>query len=399
MKDGGQPEPRDRRRAEGRRPEEHGPIDPDVDERGQAPGPRLEDAREPPGQAEAASEAEDTDESVLDKEGTDHAKSIGAEGPAHGRLPGASHRPGQQEVGHVGTGDDEHEEHRHTEDDDRDAIRADQVVSQRHHAEANVGVRVGPGVLQTGREGGELRLDAFDRAGGCQQAEAPEAPPRPVRGLELLGRGPPERGSGKGVTGGDRIDEALGRYADHGVAASVEIDPPSDDLGIAAVDGPPEGVAQDDDGFVSGEIVLRREPSAQGRRHPDQREEARVDRGPQCAGGLAVRRRQGHRPRAPGAHVDELPRGGPHVVQVGLRCGGEDLVSTRRLEHHQPVGVRVRERAKQRAVQDGVHGGHPARARPEGQDRDEDKRRGPREAAQGVAHVGLEGAHGSGSPG
>ena len=72
---------------------------------------------------------------ALDEQLPDDAPARGAERDAHGDLARAVHRPRQQQVGHVGARDQQHEadraHHREEHDADRSAVEA--LVEGLHH--------------------------------------------------------------------------------------------------------------------------------------------------------------------------------------------------------------------------------------------------------------------------
>ena len=305
----------------------------------------------------------------------------GAQGRAKRDLALARRASHQQEVGHVGAGDEQQEEHA-GQDHQQGAAHALRDVLEEGH-DLGAPALVGGGALD-----GELRGDPRQLV--CRLLEGrsgTQARDRGERASPAPGRvaGDQERLPELGLR--LREGEGCGHHPDHLAADSVQGDTPSDDPRVGCETALPEAVAQDDDALVARLRLFGTEDATPGRGDAEDlevlgRDQGRLHRLRVAAGAEAHRRQlldggdllEGARPFAP---VEDVPP--VHDVARSPRAGFPDA--------HELLGSPKRQGPQQHRVDDAEDGG--ARTDAEGQGDDGDRREGqaPPHEAEAVAAV------------
>src|SRR5712692_2609130 len=95
------------------------------------------------GQEEADGAASNTEQDALGQQLANHARSAGTEGGADGKFASAASRAGEEQVSHVGAGDEKHEADRPQEDEEDAAHIADNISLKGNECYAGALVGIG----------------------------------------------------------------------------------------------------------------------------------------------------------------------------------------------------------------------------------------------------------------
>ena len=290
---------------------------------------------------------------------------------ADGDLLATLGRAGQQEIGHVGAGDEQHEADRPGQRDECGPHLAHGDLAQvvDHDAPAVVGPRVL--LLEPRRDGVHLAAGLLDRHAGSEPADHVVVM-RSSFG-ELL------RGEGDGDVQLGRVESEAGPHdPDHGVRLAVERERRSDQVPTRAEPVLPEPVADDDDAARTGPILLGEEGPAVQRSRAEEIEQVGGDQGAidhfrvvaarEREGGRSERRhpREGARLIAP---IGEIGRRNAEPVQPFRQIALED--------HREPVRIDVGQRREH-------HGVHDAEDRAVGPDAQRQRQHGDRGEARAL---------------
>ncbi len=239
---------------------------------------------------------------ALDHQLADQPRATGAERSPHRELappPGCAH---QQEVGHVGAGDEQHEPDGAEEQQEHRARPANHLLEPRHDPDA-VALLLRMGLPHGALDRLHVRARGLERHALLQPRDALELPLVPRVPALLVRQQRPQVRVGIGKV------EAAGHHADDGVRQVVERDRAAHDRRIGAERAPPEAVAQDRDGGRTFVILFGQERTAERRRHAE---------GPQYAG-RDRRAPERLRPVTAGEHEPPFtvdPEGVEGVVEV-----------------------------------------------------------------------------------
>ena len=347
---------------------------------------REDGARAPGGDEEPEPAAEEREEKALGEELPEEPLAPGAEGDADRELAGPAARAREEEVGHVGAGDEEDERDRAEEDEEERPHVSDHRVGERHQARAGALVGVGIGEGETARDAVEVGLRLRDRHAGSQPPDAVDAEagaavlqervlPLPDRHVDVAALEVPH----------DEV-EARRQDADDGEVLAVEEEAAADDVGIAAELALPEAGADQDHRRRARPVLVGGEVAPEHRLDAEHAEEVRRDelalealRLADAGQAEALHARHRHRGEAavlplPVAEVEERDRAAPEV-RLAL------------VDRDQLLGARVRERLEEDAAHHREEGGVGADAEREGHDRDGGEAGAAPEDAQAVAQV------------
>ena len=345
---------------------------------------------------------------------TDQLSTARTDCGADSELPAASGGANNQQVRHVGAGNQQHEGHRAHERHDRGPDVADQVVEHRYHVEVQAGSLLDWKVLAEiggNAVGDELRpLDAHS---WLEPAEHAEHDVVPVGRVDVdSSRGPHFWRALGADTRRQQQLEARSQDADDARAAVAKLDVLADDRLIAAKAPQPERVAENRGQRWSGCSCLIRQQRNRRRivgheitAHQDARAQhtKQVGCGPTDLDLFGVAARRGQRHAAgrnhPGELVEHLGRLLLEVAQIRWREGPVVDVARAKLTPHQDESLRVG--IRQRTQQHGVDDAEDGRARPDPQG-DRDRRDGRKpdvlsETPSGVSQILDECFHGSNS--
>ncbi len=377
-----QPECESGQDREGEREEDHPPVDGDALEARQSVRHRGEqEAGAPRGERQTGGASGQSQHDAF-REGLPHEPPArSAKGCAHGELPAAGPRAGEQQVGEVGARDQEDHADGAGQDPQGTLGVADDVVEKRHEVGGEalvlVGVRGGEPLHRRGELGPRRRRR---RAGRQAQDRAEEVGSARLRCHRVRD---PDRHEDVGV----RLRQAeLGREnADDGVGLAAERDRAADDRRIARPLALPETVGQSHDALTALAVVVLRERAPRRRAGAESLEEARRHVGGADFPGLAVAR-QVHRHGGRAAHRRERMGGGFEIRELEHR----DVVG----ERDQPPGLGIRQGGEEDAIEDAEDGGVGADAERDRQDRGTREGRGLGERARGLADVLEKSRHG-----
>jgi hypothetical protein len=338
-----------------------------------AGGASRQQFRQPRGQQRAENPAGRGQHQALGEELADHAHPARPERRADGDLALPRGAAREQQVGDIGTGDQQNEAHRAEHHEHRRLRVADDFLAERHERGAR---EMRQAVLRGNRDARDLGDRLFPRDAGCKPRVDVE---RMVRGPERL-RIQRHRHDQIGPA---HEPKRRRQDAEDGGGAPFDADDPSHHVGRPGESLLPDLRADQDDVAVAGLLRLTREDASGGRRHAEEREKLRrhANRAePHRAAPLLDGERQ---PRivddcripehpAVARPVQILPRRHDRLLEPGLRP---------RLAHrHHPVGLRVGERPQQHGIGRREH--RRRRADAEGEDEDG----GDREAAAVQQH-------------
>ncbi len=383
-------EPREERRRdrEGEREGGHARVDGDlVESREPGGSPPRQEGDAGAGEQQAEEPRGRRDRGGLDEPLPDEPAAARAERRAHRRLLLAREPLREQQVRHVGAGDEQHEGDRPGEEEQRRPRAAHDRLLEGLDRHRGGGVRAGPLRGEPPRHHVHLGAGLRERRARPQPAEdAQEAVVAPLllraedeRDPQLRA-GRPERGEPEPARH-DRRDD---------VAAPVEREGLADDRRVGAEPARPEGVAQHD--LVPRAALA--EGAAERRRDAEEVEEGRrrLERG-QLLRRAAPRQDRG--PRVRGGHRLERSARALPLLEVRRRGRVARLALLRLVleEGDEARGVAVSERPEQHVVDDAEDGARRADADGERQDGDQRHSRRAPEPSCGLRHLRPERVH------
>ena len=184
----------------------------------------------------------------------------GAERHTNPELALPAERLCQEQIGHIGAGNQEHERHGAEEHEHGRLDVADQLRAQGEHGGAHPPVAPGIFARQGCGHAVEVGICLRDRHARLQTADGHhEVCAAVVRVTIEVGRHEERRIQA-------RRDEAGRHHAHHRGGPAVEHDTPADDLGIGVEALPPQPVAEHDHGLGAGAIVRRLDHAPSRRR-------------------------------------------------------------------------------------------------------------------------------------
>ncbi len=323
-------------------------------------------------QAKAEDRARGGQHEALRQELTQHPHPVGPERRAHGHLALPRLGAREQQVRHVGAGDEQQETDRTEEQPDRASDGTDDFVGERedHGVELHLN-RVEPFARHGARDPAQLVGGLPHGRTRLQPAGRVKAVAAVIGGGRVhLQRRPQLRRFG--VAKISRQHEARRHDADDLEGVAVDEDRSADDRGIGGVAPVPESVTKDDEPGTVGEVLLGRERAADHRRDAERRERVGADaRARDALGFLAAG--QVHLSFAPGRDLLQRPAA-PAIVH-DLALGHPGLVERRPLapDHHRAIGLGPRQRPEEHGVEhaeDGGVGADPERERQDGNGRE-----------------------------
>ena len=366
--------------------------------------PEGERPQPPEGQEEPGRAAGGREQRALGEELAHHPPPAGAERRADGDLLLPRRRLGEQEAGHVHTGDQQHDPDGGEEDQQSGPDVPHQLAAQRRHAVVPAGVGIGVGFFHSPGDLGHLGLRLGDADAGLQQTDREIAAVPPV--LPSLGRkgqrhpdvrlgGEPEAvrhlaAARKGETGG--------HHPHHRQRRAVDVEDAAEHVAVAAETALPEVVREQDGGPLALVVVLRQQDAAEQGRRAERLEELAGDPHRRDLLGIAVPR-EAQPVGVDDRHLRERLRRLP-VVEGRRRdrqlVGEADLPGQLRVrgpDHRQPLGIAERQRRQQHRIDDAEDrrvGADPQRQREDGDDRE---RRPLEQRPAGEAKVLQQGLH------
>jgi hypothetical protein len=285
----------------------------------------------------------------------------GAERGPHGDFAPAGRAAGQEQVGDVAAGDEQHDADRGQEHEQPRAVVADELIAERYDHER-----------QIDRIARELAAHAHrDRVQLGERLLARCAGPQPSVDVQevLVVHRPLRRREGDRhpqlVAVGGEI-ERRGHDADDRVGRAVHAYCLPDDLRARAEAARPEPVAEDDDGFAAGTIFGGREGTADLRRGAEDIEVIGGDAGADNPLGRHAVRQVEARVLLGGQAREGPCRGGRVDIVADRDAAGRSL---KRLGHeHQPLRIAERNRLQHDGVERAEDRCRPADAEGERQD-------------------------------
>jgi hypothetical protein len=345
---------------------------------------RAQQIQQPRRQKDAGDGSRRIENERLDDELPDQSSAAGAERRAHQHFRTAHGEARQQQARDVAARDQEHEEDRREQQVQRITNAPHRLLGERREDERRVPVR--PGIRLPERPGdrSQFRRRGVARDTRIQLREHLHEPRVAVDG-QLVGVRAAERQRYPELVPRALVREVRLHDAQHGQRPAVGRDGPADDGGIAAEAPLPERMAQDDQIVVPGGFIHRPEGTPQRRLRAEQVEELSADQMPDRELRIPVAREGepvAHNPRDP--HRTDLRLQIDEVEHRDARASGAAACLEQRV---QAIGVRVRERPDQDAIDHGEH----RRVDPDtdgerDRRRDGEERRAP-QGPGGVPHV------------
>jgi len=262
-KGGGNAKGEGREQTGAERPAKHPPVDGEHEVFSNV----LQPVVGPRGEIDGTDAAREGQQQGFDDQGAQQAGARGAEGGAHGELAGSGHRAGEQEIGQVGAGDEQHEagEAQQHAENARAIVGCDGDVDGK-------GAPGGSGV-DGGKVGSEAATEVDDEAVGLRAGERAgatpdEADPRgPPVGRLLFGESEwPEQVERTQMA---PVVECGGQHADDLVGFAVDANGAADDVGVTPEAIAPESLTDDEDAVVSEDGFVGTEASAELRFDPE----------------------------------------------------------------------------------------------------------------------------------
>ena len=383
--------------------------------------------RHPDGEQQAQQAAGDREHQALDEQLPDELPARRAQRQPDRDLPLARKRARDEQVGHVGAGDQEDEaDHAHQDDERRREVVPERGVADRGLLDAQLALEellavVGRPVLRAlqgalvlanlREEHLERRLCRFDGLARLQAREYLHPPrsraahlePVPLRHDDGLHQ---QRDAERRRAGRIHTRKAAGRDADDRHRIVVDEDLPADRRRIEGEAAIPVVVAQHDDRMAPVDLIvfLRVEDASRRRSHAEHGEEvARHHLGVHALGLVLDADGRGHEPA--GDHLGQ--RLGALLVllinriRVHARAHVAAVVRPLLVEHHQFIGVLHGQPTQQDLIDERVDSGVRADAERQRQDRDDREQRAAAQPAQrhtevvtGQHHGGLDGRGG-----
>ncbi len=239
---------------------------------------RHEGARRPGGEDEADTRAREPQHERLGQQLPEEPGARGAEGGAQRELLLARRGAREEQVGHVGAGDEEHEADGTQEDEQGPSHVADHEIVEADRREGQRRVRLGKGRLQSTPDAlqiGEDLRQRHARAGAADHGQVLVAARRCGRGVE--GRAVLERRvhvSRRGEVSPPR------EHTDDRVRIAAHFHHPSDRGQVAAELALPEAVVEHGRVAAPALMLLREEAAPDRHLQAEHREEAVADGGP-----------------------------------------------------------------------------------------------------------------------
>ena len=349
---------------------------------------RQDRAHDGDGQAEPEEAAQERQHHALREELGRDLTRRGAQGRPERHLALPCRAPGQEQVRHVGAGDQEHQaDPGEQEPEGVDRVPGEEVVLQRLDADLPALLLVGEGVGDAFGNALHLRVRLCHRDAGFEPAHDQQ----PVEVVVDLVRSEGERQVHLLL---DAVARPRPQHADHGVRLAVEPDRLAHDRGIGAPALLPEAVRQDDalvvadDAFLRDEIAPELElvaevgdPTRSGGRREDLLGPLVADGEAHGATRPGVQALERRALRAP---VDEVP-GGDGVPAVRPRL---------RPDHDQLVGVVIRHGLEEGAVHHAEYRGVGSDPEPQGEHGDGGEAGVPGQEPETIPDVPNQCAHG-----
>ena len=338
--------------------------------------------RAQPGDGEPGDAAGERQHHALGQQLADDAGPCGAQCEADGHLLLAPGEAGQEQVRHVGAGDEEHEADGAQQDQQGGADVSDDRAGERRDLDAVLRVRLRVGFGQARRDRVHFRLRLASGDAGLEPPHCTDAGMHLARPDEhvvpLLE---------EGVDVGLAFELELGgNDSRHGEAAPVERER-APDYGGARTEAPaPQAATDEDHGCRTEPVVCGVEVTA--RHGVDSEDAEEVGRDHLAAevlglpssghvGVLPAERGQALEAAAVLLPVDEVRIGDRHAREVRRRLA----------EPHQAVGIAVGQRLEENAVDDAEDGGVGADPERQRDHRDGREARVPGQHAQAVPNV------------
>ena len=329
------------------------------------PAPVRHEHADPAGQ-----QAED---GALGEQLPDQTPTVGAERDAQPDLAAPRDGPRQEQIGHVGAGDEQHQAgHAEQRHQDRFEERRGPLIGERLDVRAVTRVVV-PGLDRDALGHGVQLLARL--AEGPSRAQAADAVHELVLPSVQAGEAGQHRHQRHGRVGveleaDDRPAEPRRGHPDHREIVAAELQVPADDRRITREAAPPEGVPEDHHGraFV---LVALRQQAAQRRPHAQHVEVvARRHLGPGALDRPALAP-QAELPDGRRGDV-ERPRLGAPVAQAGVRQRPRPAALRVRVDGDDPAEVRHgRQRPQHERVHPREHRRVGAEAQPQRDDGDQ----------------------------
>ena len=245
------------RDGEGEGEGEDGAVEADVAHAGQLVGEELDEELDAVvGGDEAERASAEGDDQGFAEQLLDDARAGCAHGGADGDLFAAREGAGEDEVGDVGAGDEEHEGYGAEHHEESGTNVADGLFAQGFDGCAPALVVFGVGLLEALRDGVHLCLGLRERDAGFEAGDGEEVV------FTAYGRLLSGEGEGNPELGETGLDHLRPHDADDGVGLSVEVDGFADDVGIGGVVGLPELVAEDDFVVSAGVVFFGQEDAS-----------------------------------------------------------------------------------------------------------------------------------------
>ncbi len=223
----------------------------------------MQDARSPYPEQEAESTRQQGDHQVLGEKLADETESPSTHGSPHSHLRLAHRGAGQEEVGHIRTGNQQHQDHRtHDENQSQSELLID-LVPQGDHLHTPTLIRAGKGLRQAVGEVVHLRLRLFFSDPRFQPSNHHHL----TRAAAQCAGAKLERNPQVGVA--IEQPETRGHHPDDRVAFAVQCDVTPEDPRISPETALPRRMAQDDHPrfaafrFVGQEVTTHRRLHAQ----------------------------------------------------------------------------------------------------------------------------------------
>ena len=318
------------------------------------------------------------------------AAARGADRCANRDFALADGRAHEQQVGHVRARNQQHETHRAHQNPQRRSHVAHDHLLQCLDAEPDLWrQRLRKRLTEFGGSGRKLRGAAFDGDSRLQSSSRrEEIPLHGAVGIDLE-RQPDLRCADRRLDGG-RIERS--QHADDLVRLAVEQDRAPDHARVTAKSTLPETVAEHHGEPTAGPIFFRREGAAVDRGGAKEAEEINADVGRRDLFGIRIACDVDHA-EAIGRDILKSTCLTPPDIELRRRRGPTGALGRDVEKHHQPLGIRIRQRLQDDGVEDRKN--RRVRADPEGQRGHGSKRESGRVAQEpeGLAQVLNECVH------
>jgi len=227
-------------------------------------GERDEEVEAPERDEHPGHAAEQAERAGFEQRIPQEMAAVGAEGDAHRGLVAAADGAGEQEVGEVGAGGEEHEADGGDEHEVERADLAGEVFGDRRRESAEAGVGVGILLLESGGDGREIGVGLREGDAGAEAAGDEEVVATAVAQGSLVVEAAEGHPQGVVQTGDG---EAGGQHAEHGVRRAPQLDDAADDRGVGGEAALPESVAEDRGLGGTGQVFALAPEPAEDRLH------------------------------------------------------------------------------------------------------------------------------------